>query len=410
MRFGGAFGAGTCPGRLSWATRIRLLTRIVALALCVCALSAPIARAQDGGFPGFLQHLFGLGAKPQPPPHRNATPSRPRPRASKQDYVPSSTTRTSATAGTRTAPTAFVDVLGNSLAIMAAQGLSDAFSNRPEVSIVTVARDLSGLTRNDYYDWPKAARDLVASKKEIDVAVVMVGINDLQPMKDGADTLDPLSDKWRAVYAGRVEQVVAPFRDAHIPVLWVGLPPMPEDRFNAQAIALNEIYREHVEKAGGKYVDIWDGFADQNGQYSAFGPDVDGQKSRLRSAANGIYFTKAGRRKLAQYLEADIRRTLDKGKTQNDIAALPPDIEQKADDINAEIRREMSEDKASVGVPFSPPRLEVGPILSLTARPTAANAELVNALSANVSQEVRLGRAAEPQAGRADDFAWPPPR
>lgn len=384
---------------------MRLLIRIAVLAFCFCALAVPIARAQDGGFPNFLQHLFGLGAKPQPPPHRNATPNRPR-RASKQDYVPSSTTRTSA--GTRVAPTSFVAVLGDSLAIMTAQGLSDAFSNRPEVSIVTLARDLSGLTRNDYYDWPKAARDLVSSKKKIDVAVVMVGINDLQPMKDGPDTLDPLSDKWRVLYAGRVEEVVALFRDAHIPVLWVGLPPMPDDRFNAQAIALNEIYREHVEKAGGKYVDIWDGFADQNGQYSAFGPDVDGQNSRLRSAANGIYFTKAGRRKLAQYLEADIRRTFDKSKTQNDIAALPPDIEQKADDINAEIRREMTGDKASAGLPFSPPKLEAGPILSLTARPTAANAELVNALSANVSHEMRLGRAAEPQVGRADDFAWPP--
>ena len=116
---------------------------------------------------------------------------------------------------------------------------------------------------------------------------------------------------------------------------------MPDERFNAQAIALNEIYREHAEQAGGKYIDIWDGFADQNGQYSAFGPDVDGQSAKLRSGASGIYFTKAGSRKLAQYLEADIRHTIDKGKPQNDISALPPDIEQQAEDINVEIRREM---------------------------------------------------------------------
>jgi len=396
-------------------SRIGLLAQVALLTLLCCVLAVPGSRAQDaGGIPGFLQHLFGLSGKAQLPPPKKASRSHSRARRVKgQDYVPSSKTRAQVAAGTRVEATSFIAVLGDSLAILAAQGLSDAFANRPEVSISSVARDLSGLTRNDYYDLPKAARDLVESRTKIDVAVIMVGINDLQPMKDGDETLDPLSDKWRALYAQRVEAVITPFQGAHIPVLWVGLPPMPDQRFNAQAIALNEIYREQVEKAGSKYVDIWDGFADQDGQYSAFGPDVDGQNARLRSAANGIYFTKAGSRKLAQYLEADIRRTLDKGKAQNDIAALPPDIEQEADDINAEIRREMGVDKAVANVPFSAPKLEAGPILSLTARPTAANAELVGALRANLGiegQDVRLGRPVEPQPGRADDFAWSPSR
>ena len=191
-----------------------------------------------------------------------------------------------------------------------------------------------------------------------------------------------------------------------MPVLGVGLPSMRDDRFNTQAIALNEIYREHVEKSGGKYIDIWDGFADRSGQYTAFGPDIDGQSARLRSGPNGIYFTKAGSRKLAQFLEMDIRRTLEQQKPQNDIAALPPDIEQEADDINVEIRREMGVDKLLANGLFPPTKLETGPILSLTARPTAA-------LSGSLQDEdrsVRLGQAAEPRLGRADDFTWPRPQ
>ena len=304
-------------------------------------------------------------------------------------------------------------MLGDSLAISAAQGLADAFANRPDVSITNLARDQSGLTRDDSYNWPKAARDLVAGKQRIDTAVVMLGINDLQPLKDGGTALDPLSDQWKALYAQRVEALVAAFRDAHIPVLWIGLPSMPDEHFNAQAIALNEIYREHVEKAGGKYIDVWDGFVDQNGQYNAFGPDVDGQSARLRSAANGIYFTKAGSRKLAQFLETDIRQAIDKGKPQNDVFALPPDIEHQAEDINEEIRREMGMDKSLANVPFSPPKPVAGPILSLTARPIAANAALVGALSASRQDEdrsMRLGHAAEPRLGRADDFTWPAPQ
>lgn len=301
--------------------------------------------------------------------------------------------------------TSFVDVLGDSLAISVAQGLGDAFANRRDVAITNLARDLSGLTRNNSYDWPKAARDLVAGKQKINVAVVMLGVNDAQPIKDGGDTLDPLSDKWKAVYAQRVEDLVAAFRDAHVPLLWIGLPSMPDERSNAQALALNEIYREHVEKAGGKYVDIWEGFVDQDGKYSAFGPNVEGQSERLRSGPSGVSFTKAGSRKLAQYLEADIRRAIDKGKPQSDISALPPDIEQQAEDINVEIRREMGVDKAPANDLLSLPRPEAGPILSLTARPKAAKAALVDASSADAGE--RLSLPVEPRPGRADDFAWP---
>ncbi len=399
--------------------RFALAARIAVLGLCCWILAVPASRAQNaGGFPGFLQNLFGFSAKPQPEPSPNG-PLRIRAhklRKKEQDFVSTTATRSPGTpGGGPVQPTFFVSVLGDSLAILAAQGLADAFADKPQFSIADVARDLSGLTRDDYYNWPKAARDLATGKEKIDVVVVMIGINDLQPLKDGAETLDPLSDKWRVIYSQRVESVVAPFRDAHIPVLWVGLPSMRDERFNSQATALNEIYRDHVEKAGGKYVDVWDAFVDQNGQYSAFGPDVDGQSTKLRSGPNGIYSTKAGSRKLAQFLETDIRRIFDKTKPLGDIATLPPDIEQQADDINAEIRREMGADKLRAGGTASALKPSAGPILSLTARPTSAHGELVDTVrtaTAGLGDEARalhLGEAPEPRVGRADDFAWPRP-
>ena len=78
---------------------------------------------------------------------------------------------------------------------------------------------------------------------------------------------------------------------------------MRTDRFNAQVVKLNELYKERAEKAGAQYIDIWDAFADDDGQYDAYGPDVDGQNVKLRGA-DGIHFTKAGWRKVAQFLEA----------------------------------------------------------------------------------------------------------
>jgi len=392
----------------------RRISGAVALALLCVLLAAPASQAQNaGGLPGFFQSLFGIFPRQAAPPPAANAPLRERAhKAKKRDFVSSTATRAPGTPGGAPVvkPTFFISVLGDSLAILAAQGLGDALATNPEVSINNVARDVSGLARDDYYDWPKAARDLVAANPKIDVAVVMIGINDFQPMKDGGEMLDPLTDKWRAAYGQRVDALLAPLRDAHIPVLWVGLPPMRDEKLNAEATALNEIYRDRAGKAGATYVDIWDAFADASGQYAAFGPDVEGQNAKLRDGSGGIYFTKTGARKVAQFLEADIRRDLMKSKPQDNLATLPPDIAKEASDINAEILRNMGDDARRAGSANPVARPIAGPILSLTAPPASPVGTLVDPADADATRIRALRAVGSPSAapaGRADNFSWP---
>ena len=56
-------------------------------------------------------------------------------------------------------------------------------------------------------------------------------------------------------------------------------------------------------------IDIWDGFVDEDGRYAQSGPDVEGQTRRLRTS-DGVYFTQAGARKLAHYVEREVQRWL----------------------------------------------------------------------------------------------------
>lgn len=394
------------------------MARLAAAAFCCLALSGPAVKAQDeGGFGGFLSHIFGAPPKAPEAPAAAAAPTSHHPHKRVRDFVPATTTREPGTpGGAPVQPTFFIDVLGDSLGGYAAGGLSDAFADKPEVSIVNKTHDASGLVRDDYFDWLKAARDIATGKDRLDYVVIMIGINDFQPMRDGSDALDALSDRWRALYAQRIEAMIAPFAAAHIPVAWVGLPPVRVDKFNADIIKLNEIDKEHAEKAGAKYIDIWDAFADQNGQFDAFGPNVDGQNVKLRGA-DGIHFTKAGSRKVAHFLEADIKRVMEKDKPQNESATLPPDIEQAAGDINAQIRREMGapEEPAAPGAPapIEPSKPLAGPILSLTARPTspggvlAAREAIPSDEPGPVASVLRIGEPVEPRSGRADDFSWP---
>jgi len=407
--------SGEARRRRTWGWRVASL-----ILLCLLA-GESAAPAQDAGLPNFLQKLFGA----PPPQLRSALAPTPTPRKThRSDFVPSTTTRApGAPGGAPVQATFHVEVLGDSLAVLASEGLTDAFADKPEIGIIDRARDASGLVRTDYFDWSKFAADHAASADKPDFVVIILGINDGQPMREGAETIDTLSDKWKDRYGARIEAVVAPFVAQHIPVAWVSLPPMRVDRANVQAVALNELFRQHAEKAGAKFIDIYDAFADQDGQYDAFGPNVDGQQVKLRGS-DGIHFTKAGSRKLANFLETEIRHAFEKRNPTSDVATLPPDIEQAADDINSQIRREMngSPEGAPLGAPTPnatlesptlPQRPASGPILPLTVRATSPGGVLARrdaqatAEPESVLRVLRTGLPEAPLAGRADDFAWP---
>ena len=427
----------------------RGLPSLFATMLLTASLAGAPARAEDGGLGGFFSHLFG--GPPQPAPAPKPTESAPSPRPSatvarkprKKPAAPSIREASAPSAPSTPPSTAskFVYVLGDSLAISAADGMVEDLQSKPDIGIVDRARDASGLVRDDYFDWAKAARDLVATKEpspkekdakdkpapekpkdRIDFVVVLLGINDIQAMRDGKDYLDPLTDRWKADYAQRIQAIVAPLRAAHVPVIWVGLPPMRSEKFNAQMIELNQMFKDNAEKAGAKFIDIFDDFADQNGQFDAFGPNIEGQKVKLRGS-DGIHLTPAGGKKLAHFLDVEVIAALEPGAPpqQDGIAALPPDISKTTEDINEQIRQEMRgpggvpSEASRVAAPEAAPapkpapKPEAGAIASLAARPTSPGAALISpTATAPASEPRRLWRLGEPprvEPGRADDFA-----
>jgi len=307
------------------------------------------------------------------------------------------------------APSFFVAVIGDSMAGQIASGLVDDLADRPEIAIRNKAKDSSGLVRDDFYDWGKAAADLVGAPERIDLAVVMIGINDSQPLRDGADALDPLSDRWSDKYRARIDALLAPLKEKKIPVVWVSIPPMRSDKLNADMVKLNALDRAEAEKQGAAIVDIYDAFANSAGTFDPYGPDVSGANAKLRGV-DGVHFTKAGYDKAASFVAAEVRRAIDRGKPANPVAELPPDIEKAAKDINDQIKQDNAQTPASPTVVERP---LAGPIQSLTTRPlTPGGALATTASSAPPSTDaaikaLRAGLPPAPVPGRADDFSAP---
>src|SRR5262245_8749379 len=350
-------------------------------------------------------------------------------------------------------------VVGDANADWLAYGLEDAFSENPEIAVVRKHRTDSSLIRYDQrreLEWPQVAREIIAAEKPKFI-VMMIGNNDHQTIREkappaprpgapkpntqatpatpatpSATTPMPPSDpeqqppqpseaaepanmtpeqarrasdgpwefhteKWELAYIRRIDATIAALKSAGVPVMWVGLPSQRATKASADSSYLNELFRSRAERAGIVYVDIWDGFVDEAGRYSAQGPDYEGQTRRLRSA-DGVYFTKFGARKLAHYVEREIQRSI---ANRGVPVALPVPVDPGAQAPNA-----------NPGGPTQRPA--AGPVVSLTAMNATAE-ELVggggranpSAVDAIAWRVLSKGEPMAAPSGRADDFSWP---
>src|SRR5216684_6022360 len=201
-------------------------------------------------------------------------------------------------------------------------------------------------------------------------------------------------ERWVELYSKKIEEMIGVLRSKGVPVLWVGLPVVRGPKATADTLFLDSLYRDAAGKAGITYVDVWDGFVDEAGRFLQQGPDFEGQIRRLRSY-DGVYFTKAGARKLAHYVEREINRLL---AARSAPIALP--TEPATPEANAR--------------PGQPaPRPLAGPIVPLVASSVGTDQLLGAPGSRSVATDALAARVlvkGEPlsaPAGRADDFAWP---
>lgn len=356
-------------------------------------------------------------------------------------------------------------VLGDSMGEGLWGGLYRAFEDDPTLEFIQRANKSTGLARPDRYDWD-AELDKILKDNSYQIAVVMFGGDDMQPIREGKNVFKVGTDEWRQAYGKRVEKFIRKLREANIAVYWAGLPVMRSPGQSSDAEKLNDVFREKAFVNGAKYVDTWDGFVDDSGRYSAYGPDMTGQVKRLR-ANDGVHFTMRGNVKLANFVEKELRKDLKQAKAERNIPLAgneqeqdkvknrfalgkPPAPHQEAETANAD--KDVTEEdgnkdefhKSQVGevsvvrptlsnaAVHAPAGLAPQPINVATTEPEVIKSELPDGFTAvaTISAVADLslassrpklplsqrpyykvliqGEQLEPKSGRADDFAWPP--
>jgi hypothetical protein len=390
---------------------------------------------------GFFQQLFGPFNAPRYERQRQRSRSAPQ-------HVDHSRAPRAPKPNKDVTPTTKIVVMGDGMADWLAYGLEDAFSETPEVAIVRKNKRRSGLLRYDTkgdLDWWHVARDILTQEKA-NYVVMMLGISDRENIREsdlakeaakqkaekeakiaaakaaqnkdqagkGAKDKDKNSkpdqhkiaapepkpaphgvvefrgDRWAKVYSRRLDETIAALKSKGVPVFWVGLPSIRGTKSTADAVYLNDLIRARAERAGINFIDVWDGFVDESGKYSSYGPDYEGQTRRLRSR-DGVYFTKYGARKLAHYVEREIRRYMSN-------RALPVALP--------------SGPLAPVPGGKSAVRPVTGPVIPLTVI-TGNSDQLLGAAGTRpvygdaIANDVLVkGEPVNTHPGRADDFVW----
>lgn len=316
-----------------------------------------------------LDRIFGVPSRTwgEPPPQRmdqmqrqpaGAAPQQRRPVENRPPPRP------------KVEPKHFVGIIGDGMAEALASGLEDALYDRPEIALVRKTDPQRGLLDEEPETWAATVRAFVASAK-VDVVVVSLGNLDQHPMPEGDAAHAFRSARWNQLYAARADEVLIALAERRLPIVWLGLPPVENEKEMAGNAHINEILRQRVIGLGGVFLDVWEGFVDDDGNYAAVGHALDGREVRLR-LSDGIGFTEAGARKYAHYAETEIRRLFPpEGQGGDDKLVLGAD--------------------ASVHVLTSPPR--------------TPGATLLSAELPGIPRAVSASRPVP--AGRADDFRWP---
>jgi len=156
-----------------------------------------------------------------------------------------------------------------------------------------LAKPSTGLTRDDFFDWPKAAREKLAARKYA-AAVVLFGTNDCQSMKHGGKELRFGTEAWREAYRARVRGMLDILCEGGRKVVWVGLPPMRPAGFDKRIRELNGLVEKEVAARGAcaAYLPLAEVVGDAQGRYTDR-RKVAGRNQRVRDG-DGIHLSAVG--------------------------------------------------------------------------------------------------------------------
>ncbi|MFN4354489.1 DUF459 domain-containing protein [Parvibaculum sp.] len=211
-----------------------------------------------------------------------------------------------------------VVVLGDSLGDGTWAGLYHVLRQDKRFNVIKKSRVATGFSRADYFDWNAEVRS-IAAETRIDIAVVVMGTNDRQPIVEEGKRHALFEPGWRDIYERRVDDFTATLKATGAQIYWMELPVMKSPRFGADMAQFNAIFEARAGANNVTFVRTEGLATGTDGGYTAYGPDRFGRTKLLR-AEDGIHFTMPGYELLGERIANAMLTDFDGGR----IAAAAP--------------------------------------------------------------------------------------
>jgi lysophospholipase L1-like esterase len=207
-------------------------------------------------------------------------------------------------------------VIGDSLGLSFGYGMANKLDAGGIVKTTVDAREGTGLTRPDAFDWAAEVRsDIVQFHPELVVA--MFGGNDDQDTIVNGRFIPFGSQEWTVIYGARVAGVAATVRSSGAHLLWAGLPVMRSTNLSQRLQAVMAVTRAALSgRDGAAFVDNFAALGDGSGHYTVAVPGSGGQEVIVREP-DGVHVTPAGADRLAD-------RALAEAETSWHLVVRPP--------------------------------------------------------------------------------------
>ena len=252
--------------------------------------------------PGGTVGLTFSGPRPGQTKHAPLPP----PPSAQHTGGPSTTTTTAPDGKNPTAAAPLrVLIVGDSLGLDMGGALQDDLADTGVVNAALDARESTGLTRPDYFDWPA---ELAADLKTVapQVVVIMIGANDAQDFL-GPPDVPYTSPQWNPMYAQRVSQFMSEAQSGGATVIWVGMPPMQNPALSAQMVDIDGLGQTAAAAAKPPvtYVSTFKSLGTAQGTYTAFVTNSAGQVVNVRTP-DGTHLTPGGSQVVAQQVISEL--------------------------------------------------------------------------------------------------------
>ena len=157
-------------------------------------------------------------------------------------------------------------------------------------NVIDIAKQSTGLTYVDFFDWGKTLSDAFAKNPHIKVVVIMVGANDPYNMPK----IKYASPEWVEVYSARIRAILETANAHNAIVVWYEVPIVKKPSLNAKLEFLNTLYAREVASFKAVFLPSNAALAPE-GVYTAYGKTQAGKSVKLR-ANDGIHFSGEGSR------------------------------------------------------------------------------------------------------------------